>query len=64
MRGRYLRHWIVLAAMAVSFSLPAAAQPPHPIPSPEDFFGFPMGADRQLAHWDTMVEYYELLADA
>ena len=64
MRGRYLRHWIVLAAVAVSLSLPAAAQPPHPIPSPEDFFGFPMGADRQLAHWDTMVEYYELLADA
>ncbi len=64
MHGRHLRNWMVLAAMAVSLSLPAAAQPPRPIPSPEDFFGFPMGADRQLAHWDTMVEYYELLADA
>ena len=31
------------------------------IPSPEDFFGHQMGADRQLAHWDKLVEYYELI---
>ena len=31
------------------------------IPSPEEFFGFQMGADRKLARWDKLVEYYELL---
>ncbi|MBI2535500.1 MAG: peptidase M14 family protein, partial [Gemmatimonadetes bacterium] len=29
--------------------------------SPEQFFGFPMGADRKLARWDKLVEYYHLL---
>ena len=31
------------------------------ITSPEDFFGFQMGADRTIARWDRMVEYYNLL---
>ena len=31
------------------------------IPSPESFFGFEMGADRKLARWDKLVEYYHLL---
>ena len=34
------------------------------IPSPEEFFGHQMGADRQLARWDRLVEYYELLGNA
>jgi hypothetical protein len=34
------------------------------IPSPESFFGFQMGADRKLARWDKLVEYYTLLGDA
>ncbi len=32
------------------------------LPSPEQFFGFRMGADRQLADWDKLHEYYQLLA--
>ncbi len=28
------------------------------ITSPEDFFGFQMGADRELARWDKIVEYF------
>ena len=35
----------------------AAAQ----IPTPEEFFGHRMGADRKLAKWDRLVEYYELI---
>jgi hypothetical protein len=31
------------------------------ITTPEDFFGFQMGADRTIARWDRMVEYYNLL---
>jgi hypothetical protein len=29
---------------------------------PEKFFGFEMGADRKLANWDKLHEYYQLLA--
>jgi hypothetical protein len=32
------------------------------LPSPEQFFGFRMGADRKLANWDKLHEYYQLLA--
>ena len=31
------------------------------IPTPEKFFGFQMGADRKMAHWDDMVKYYDQL---
>lgn len=31
------------------------------ITSPEDFFGFQMGADRKLARWDKIVDYFDLL---
>ncbi len=30
--------------------------------TPEQFFGFQMGADRKLANWDKLHEYYQLLA--
>src|SRR5688572_1265190 len=32
------------------------------VPSPEQFFGFQMGADRKLADWNKLHEYYQLLA--
>lgn len=32
------------------------------LPSPESHFGFPMGADRQLATWDQVTSYYQLIA--
>src|SRR5688500_1167371 len=32
------------------------------VPSPEKFFGFQMGADRKLANWVRLVEYYQTLA--
>lgn len=31
------------------------------ITSPETYFGFQMGADRQLARWDKIVDYFHLL---
>jgi hypothetical protein len=33
------------------------------LPSPESYFGFEMGADRKLAHWDDLVKYYNLLGE-
>jgi hypothetical protein len=55
---------LVLVALFAAW-LPASsiAQTPD-VPSPEEFFGFQMGADRQLARWDQLVEYYELLGEA
>ncbi|MFB0543361.1 MAG: M14 family zinc carboxypeptidase, partial [Candidatus Bathyarchaeia archaeon] len=35
--------------------------PEREIPSPEKFYGFQMGADRKLARWDKIVEYFWLL---
>jgi hypothetical protein len=41
-----------------------AARSSAAIPSPEQFFGHQMGADRKLANWDKLHEYYQLLAKA
>ena len=60
---------VVLVALVFTIGLsdvalrPAVAQE-QPIPSPEAFFGFEMGADRKLARWDKLVEYYNLLGEA
>ena len=60
---------LIVAGLAI-IALPPqsiAAQADNPptaqIPSPEEFFGHQMGADRQLAHWDRLVEYYELIGE-
>jgi hypothetical protein len=37
--------------------LPAAGQ----ITTPEKFFGFQLGADRKMARWDKIVEYFQLM---
>lgn len=39
------------------------AAPAQEITPPKDFFGFEMGADRELARWDKIVEYFEYLDD-
>ncbi|UCE50533.1 MAG: hypothetical protein JSW47_10290, partial [Phycisphaerales bacterium] len=31
------------------------------ITSPKEYFGFQMGADRKIAHWDKIVDYFRLL---
>ncbi len=60
---RHITWWrvalIAITACAV-FSAPGFTQQ---IPTPEQFFGFEMGADRKLARWDKMVEYYDLLGE-
>lgn len=56
----------VLLALVVAGSGVSArtgeAQSQQALPSPEKFFGFQMGADRKLANWDKLHEYYQLLA--
>jgi Zinc carboxypeptidase len=63
-----LRAWKLLTSLAVlwvavalvrSAGLTAAAPP---LPSPEQFIGFKVGADNKLARWDKIVEYMKLVA--
>jgi hypothetical protein len=58
---RRLRTRALCLGALLTLALPAQAQPPLDIPTPEEFFGFPMGTDRQLAHWDDMVDYFALV---
>ncbi len=47
-----------LATLAPTASAPAQTT----LQSPERFFGHRMGADRTLANWDRLLEYYQTLA--
>ncbi len=51
-----------LAFLLVALALPAGLGA-RQIPTPEQFFGHQMGADRKLAGWDKLVEYYNLLGE-
>ena len=55
------RFLFVLIAVSAVLGLRPEAAIGQQIPSPEEFFGFQIGADRKLARWDRLVEYYELL---
>lgn len=47
-------------ALAGMITAPAAAQS---VPTPQEYFGFELGADRKLADWDQLTRYYEKLAE-
>ena len=64
MTPRERRLAAVLGAAVVLSGLVAlrgAEQNPAALPSPEQFFGFQMGADRKLANWDRLLDYYRRL---
>ena len=53
---------LLVAACAVGVGVTPVGGVAHDsIPSPRQFFGFPMGADGRLAHWDRMVDYFTLV---
>jgi hypothetical protein len=56
---RYSRLGIIALALLIATATSQAQQ--SAVPSPEKFFGFQMGADRKLANWDKLLEYYQLL---
>jgi hypothetical protein len=51
-----------LACAAAGF-LAAGCLAAQTIPTPEDFFGFKIGADRKLARYDKIVDYFQKIAD-
>ena len=64
-RIRFVTVLLALVLAGASMPLPAVhAQTGAAVPSPEQFFGFQMGADRKLANWDKLHEYYQALARA
>jgi len=52
-------------ALAALFALLVAASSAlaQEIPSPAEYFGHEMGADRQLVRWDALIEYYEMIGE-
>ena len=48
----------MLAALGFS----AGAMAAQSVPTPEEYFGFPIGSDRQLADWGELTGYFEALA--
>ncbi len=56
----------IAAALLVSAAIAAGAQAPSAldVQTPEQFFGFRMGADRQLAGWPEIRKYFETIAAA
>jgi hypothetical protein len=57
----HLHSLALVLTLGLALPAPAAAQTAA-LPAPEQFFGFQMGADRKLANWDRLHEYYLLLA--
>lgn len=53
---------LVASASIQTQTIQAQTAAPAALTSPEKFFGFQMGADRKLAGWDKLHEYYQLLA--
>ncbi len=61
--ARFARAILVLLAVSVLLATTGLlAQAPKTVTSPDKYFGFQMGADRKMARWDKMVDYYKQLA--
>src|SRR5574338_163922 len=62
-----LRRSLVRATLAAAIVVAAASTDPpvraaDAVPTPEQFFGFRIGADNKLARWDRIVYYFKLVA--
>ena len=56
------RYASAFALVAVALVAAPPARLTAQVPSPTEFFGFPMGAETKLANWDDLTAYYEALA--
>jgi len=60
MAGNQVTGWVLTLVLGAAL-LAAPGLSAQQVQSPEEFFGHAMGADRELAHWDELVEYYRHL---
>lgn len=56
--SKVFRYLLVLLFITVYGLIDNVSKAQNNITSPEQFFGFQMGADRKLARWDKIVEYF------
>lgn len=61
-KGKILRTFQVFLTAAL-IALGTLAPLVQAQTTPKDFFGFQMGADRKMAHWDKIVDYFKLLEE-
>lgn len=59
---RFRARWQAVSILAFFISAALQAQTPTGIKNPEAFFGFHMGADRELADWTSLERYIEDVA--
>jgi hypothetical protein len=52
----------IVAFFVIYLFLWAPATASEVVTTPESFFGFRLGSDRQIARWDKIVQYFELLS--
>jgi hypothetical protein len=66
LRRRFAASILVLCFALLGRGAGTHAQAPaaSPLPTPEKFLGFPVGADNKLARWDGIVEYMRLAEGA
>jgi hypothetical protein len=50
----------ILTVLMLGLGIPALNAEDE-VTSPEDFFGFQLGSDRNIARWDKIIEYYRLV---
>ena len=62
-RSRSRRLPLLLVTAWLPIALACGGQVPQ-VPSPEEHFGFEMGAANRLANWDDLTSYYEALSNA
>ena len=58
---RSIRSALLFPALLVASALTSTLLAQSAVTSPEKFFGFQLGADRKMARWDKIVEYYNLI---
>lgn len=56
--------WILILALALAAISSSVSAEAAPVPTPESFLGFRPGADRKLASWDQIKEYFAMVDEA
>ena len=57
------RRIVVPIVLLIAAVLTAGSASAQTVPTPKEFFGFEIGADRKLARWDRIVEYLTIVAE-
>jgi hypothetical protein len=62
--SKYTRAAVILACLLIATGMPIVAQKPSHAPTPSEFLGFEVGADRKLADYRQVASYFKALRTA